>query len=51
MEKDQIQQLMLDLAKDLVTLENIPDLDPELIEKITEAYQEIYNDLAEIRKM
>lgn len=51
MKKNQAQQLMEELAKDLVVLENIPDLDPEILESITKAYEDIYKDLIEIQRL
>lgn len=49
MEKSQIDELMEHLARDLVELENL-NTDEKVIELITETYQTIYNELAEIKR-
>ncbi len=42
---------MSELAKDLVVLENIPNIDPNLLDEITKTYEEIYKELIEISKL
>lgn len=49
MEKTQIEELMEHLAKDLVELENL-NSDEKIIELVTETYQKVYNELAEIKR-
>lgn len=51
MERDEISRLMESLARDLVKLEQMRDLDPEWVRQIEQAYEQIYQDLIEIKRM
>ena len=50
MEKNQIDKLMENLARDLAELENL-NTDEKVVESITETYQNIYNELVEIKRL
>ena len=51
MDRDEISKLMEGLARDLVRLEQMRDLDPEWVRQIEQAYEQIYQDLLEIKRM
>ena len=49
MEKTHIDELMDHLVQDLVELEKL-NSDEKIIELVTETYQKVYNELAEIKR-
>ena len=49
MEKTHIDELMEHLVQDLVELEKL-NSDEKIIELVTETYQKVYNELAEIKR-
>jgi len=48
-EKTHIDELMEHLVQDLVELEKL-NSDEKIIELVTETYQKVYNELAEIKR-